>query len=129
MLTTTVSGLASGGYDIYLVYRTWNYPGYYGWGEIQAAISGQPLVQYDETSGTDTGYSSWAGYEYIRQVKLGTLSGITSFSVDVDDTPAVNGDTVYSGVAYEQVIPEPSALLALGIGLAGLTGFAVRKRK
>jgi hypothetical protein len=127
LLTTTVTGLANGAYDAYLVYWA------KGDWTLQAAISGQSLATYDVSSGTEVG-DNGTGAIFKRQVLLGTVSVTNGeLKVDVDDyiaQPSV-GDfrAWYDGVAYmAQPVPEPGTIALLASGLIGLLAYAWRKR-
>lgn len=126
MLTTTVSGVANGTYNVYLTYWT-NGPG--DW-QTQAAIAGNPLVAYGMTNGTPTGKTGDPGDTQVeRQALLGQVIVTTgSFSVNIDDVTGVTGDvrTWYDGVSYQSV-PEPSAIALLTGGILGLLAYAWRR--
>jgi hypothetical protein len=134
MVTTTVSGLANGAYNVYVNYwvntnsdAQWN---------VQSAISGNTLVTYDKTNGTATGVT-FNSIIHERQALLGQVTVTNgSFAVDVDDwsgtRPCLDYDvrTWYDGVAYEAVAtPEPGTLALMAIGMVGLLAYAWRKRK
>jgi hypothetical protein len=127
-LTTTVSGLANGVYDVYAVY--WANPGG-DWG-VQAAISGSSLVTYDGSNGTPTGNMRDNLQE--RQASLGQVNVIAgSFSVNIDDRAGLSGSDYrswYDGVSYQAVAsPEPSTMALIVTGLVSLLAYAWRKRK
>jgi hypothetical protein len=125
-LATTVSGLAMNTYDVYLYF--WSDQSSSPW-RIRGGLadSVDPLPLFVGGAGptgspvpvniaTDTsGRILWQAY-------LGsTMSPVTSFTVYVEDAPALNGNerTWYDGVGYA-VIPEPATGALLGLGLLGL---------
>lgn len=117
-LQTTVSGLAPGLYDVYVLYSTASGAAP-GW-EITAGLNGGAQVEYDDTVGTVL--STIAPFE-LRGVLLGQVSG-TSFTVEAnDDDQADANRTRYVGVAYE-LVPEPSSLALLCLG-----GLIVARRR
>lgn len=128
MLTTTVTGLANGSYNVYVVYETKSDANWL----VQAAISGQSLVTYDKTNGTATGTTWESGSTIEMQALLGTVAVTDgSFAVNIDDWaggPQSPDRTWYDGVSYE-VVPEPSTIALLITGLFGLLAYAWRKRK
>jgi hypothetical protein len=135
LLTTTVSGLENGTYNVYAIYEAKPTDGA-DW-QIQAAISGQPLVTYNGTSGTATGTTWQDGALVERQVLLGNVAvSDGTFAVDIDDwagTRPGNEDfrTWYDGVSYVAAAPspEPSSIALLITGLLGLLAYAWRKRR
>ena len=94
-LTTTVSGLAVGTYDVYLVYVTRN-DGLETSGMV-AGLTGEPLVAYDETNfdGTIVGSSVFN----LSTVKIGkTAPGVSSFSVEAGTANLTRN--LYVGIGY-----------------------------
>lgn len=125
MITITETGLTEGPYDVYLVY--YDSAGYSGWepgSTIQAALSGQTLMTFDETTGTDTGYTNpaWTA-SHLREVFLGQTGVTTSIAVDVDDVSGLGADSMWEGISYV-LVPEPVTLGFLAIG-----GLAVLSRR
>ncbi|MFC4991870.1 PEP-CTERM sorting domain-containing protein [Rubritalea tangerina] len=134
-LTTTVSGLANGTYDVYVVYVGRNDSN--DDGGIAAALSGNTLVDYPDASGASGGLNSidlgvgadvWSTFA----VKIGTVSG-TGFAVDAGllsttDTGSGIERNTYVGVAYQAVqsVPEPTATSLIGLGGLALM---LRRRK
>ncbi len=124
MLTTTVSGLANGKYDVYAVY--WRHTSDF-WC-IDAGLEGGSMIACDST-GTPTGNPGDADkVQYSILLGQANVTG-GSFAVNVTDhANAVRG--WYDGVSYqESVVPEPSAVVMIFIGLLGLLAYAWRKRK
>jgi hypothetical protein len=125
VLTTTVTGLSQGTYDVYLLYSAKEDLGA-SW-SVSAALSGGTLVNYDVDDGTASGYDFDNAYGTVfgRQVLLGRVTG-TSFAVDVDDVSLRR--SWHDGVAYNAV-PEPGTIVLLATGLLGLLAYAWRKRR
>ncbi len=128
-LTTTVSGLANGSYQVYAVY----------WGNtdpnadwpIQAAISGNSLVTYSQATGPGiaTGTVSGTLAEYEAPLGIVDVSN-GSFSVTVDDGGSGSQRTRYDGVSYHEVAtPEPGTCVILITAAFSLLAYAWRKRK
>jgi hypothetical protein len=140
-LVTTISGLASGTYAVYAYFwsdsSSWRMqaaltdnPG----GDLPlyispGAVSGTPpltralAAEITGTSGLVTdalGQLTDSSNRRFWQISLGEVTG-TGFSVYIDDGPAANSNsrTWYDGVGYA-VVPEPSALALLGLGLGAL---------
>lgn len=148
MLKTTVSGLSSDTYDVYVYY--WSDTS--DW-RIQAGLASDSLTEFGfqtQTAGTTvyraqdntTAYSDSLGVNpfttavmltegnrTLVQAYLGQVTG-TEISVFLDDSPdaATTGSdarTWYDGVGYE-VIPEPATIGLLGVFGGGL--FLFRRR-
>ena len=131
MLTTTVTGLAAGTYNVYVLYETftgrpWN---------VRAAISGNSLVTYDEFNGVDTGISFQSGAIILRQALLGSVVSAGTIAVDIDDAGLMgsfdpenlqDARSWYDGISY-QLVPEPSSLTLALYGL-GVCALARRRR-
>ncbi|MBX2850117.1 MAG: PEP-CTERM sorting domain-containing protein [Phycisphaeraceae bacterium] len=111
-VTTTVSGLATGQYDVYVVYGATTGG---ATAEIQAALSGETLAAYDDENRDD--FTPGTGDFDLSIAKIGTTaSGVTGFSVDVEGAITNSGDReIYIGVGYV-LVPEPSSLALLGLG-------------
>jgi len=120
VITTTVTGLTSGEYAVYVLY--WTFLGSADKDQgIAAALGADPLVEYWRTDGV----SFSTGIKHpdtttteLYQVKIGTFTG-TSFAVNVDHAgSSLSGvsdeRTWYDGVAYVE-IPEPAMIGALAI--------------
>jgi hypothetical protein len=130
-LTTTVTGLSSGTYDVYVLY--WTFLGSPATDQgIAAALGADPLVEYWRADGS----SFSTGIKHpddttteLYEVKLGTFTG-NSFTVRVDhagSSPSGVSDerTWYDGVAYV-LVPEPTSTLLFGVG--GLILWLRRRR-
>ena len=74
----------------------------------------------------DTGYGSFVVTDKDAFANLNTL-GIHNLSMNTHIPEADTGEMYWDDLAY--TIPEPSALVLLGIGLIGLLAYAWRKRK
>ncbi len=128
-LTTTVSGVANGSYNVYAVYwvgtneeQDWN---------IQAGLAGGSLSVFGEDVGSATGFV--VDDKQQRQALIGQVSVTNgSFAVTIDDggrmTELVDYRSWYDGVSYEPV-PEPSLFVLTLTGMLGLLAYAWRKRK
>ncbi len=121
-LTTTVAADPSKSYDVYVVFHARNIGGTWF---IYAGLPGDDLVLYDETNAS---YILGEGTLISCQTKLGTVSGLSSISINVNGPASqTNGGqrAWYDGVALVEV-PEPATVLFLGVG-----GFfaMIRKRK
>ena len=130
MLTTTITGLDPT--HIYAV--TVDYLDYSKQGlacGIQAGLAGSPLTLC--TAATGTLESTYDGSVDLYYQVVGQISGVSSFALNVDDTPAQGLRTYYQGLEYKDLgeapVPEPSALLSLLGGVAGTFGYSLRRRK
>ena len=120
MLTTSVSGVANGTYNVYAIYWTIPYATTSAHWQIQAAIAGNSLATYTENNGTFTGLSVTSGADtwYERYALLGQTSVTSgSLAVNINDfagPPTSGGPDArswYDGVSYEAVAsPEPSSM-------------------
>lgn len=126
-ITTFVKGLdTSKTYDVYVQFLT--HPA--GNWAIYANLNWTPNTLLTKNNSTSTGII-W-GDGPISEYKLGTITGLDAFYVNVDDYH--NSPTFalsqYYGVSYVDVtpasVPEPSALLALATGLCGIFGASKR---
>ncbi|MCE5198888.1 MAG: hypothetical protein ABFD54_14600 [Armatimonadota bacterium] len=106
-LTTTVNGLdSSKTYDIYAQF----YSGYGGNWSLYANLAGKPSEYLYLGNSTDT-MLTFDGTNPICEYKLGTVSGVNSFAVNVDDfsNSSDYALSVYYGVSYNDVTPgEPT---------------------
>ncbi len=116
-LATTVTGLAAGNYEVFVVFVTRN-DGNASNGRILADLNGSATTLYDHSNDDfilAAGTSVWD----TSLASLGTTGdGATSFTVNVAGSPDVNGElfrTDYYGVAY-RLVPEPGSLALLGLG-------------
>ena len=125
-LTTTVTGLESGTYEVYVAYVT-RVPAVDNAG-IAAALSGQPLKNYQLEFETDGSNTIWGADAFIENsdvwvfaaAKIGQVSG-TSFSVDVaqqndEINPFRNGAfgrNLYVGVGYKMLPPTGIGSIAI----------------
>lgn len=116
-LKTTISGLDAGQeYAIYVYF--WN--DQYGspW-SIRAALSQAGLASavFSPYSGSPTQVALDSASRKLWQANLGTVTGVTSVDVWIDDLPTddSNQRTWYDGVGYE-LVPEPATLAILGLG-------------
>jgi hypothetical protein len=133
-LTTTVSGLAEGVYDVYVLF--WDKTGSSDvqnnrWA-VEAGIGNGALSIYSEYNSTLTGITAdadkqqYQGYLGQATITNGTLA------VTIDDGVGANFNRAwYDGVSYDFVraVPEPSAFVVMFTGLLGLLAYAWRKRK
>lgn len=100
LLTTRVSGLVEGTYDVYVRYA--GFSGDANWGAIEAALHGQPLRRFTQADGENLGTWGPIG-DQVLQAKLGTVTG-TSIALDVQRaTDGVSWGTGYWGIAYRKV--------------------------
>ena len=101
-LTTTITGLDdTKTYDVYVVFHARNVGG--DW-YIYAGMGGEDLALYDETNAD---YILGTGTLISCQTKLGTISGVDTFSIDVKGATTSVADgyerTWYDGVAVIEV--------------------------
>lgn len=126
LLTTTVTGVTPGVYDVYVIYHR-NGPG--DWG-VQAGFPGGPLTEY-RSNGTLTGNTSAGGAISEYQAMIGQVTSTGSISVNVDELATNVGGADqrawYDGISYAPV-PEPSAA-ALGLIALGAGGLPRRRRR
>lgn len=106
VLTTTVSGLdPAKTYEIY-VQALIHLDGFWG---IYAGLPGQSKMLLTKSNTTPTGLT-WDGTNPISEYRLGVVSGVSTFSVEVDDYNSSPNYTLseYYGVSYKEVTnPKP----------------------
>ncbi|MCG8584710.1 MAG: PEP-CTERM sorting domain-containing protein [Pirellulales bacterium] len=155
-LTTQITGLADGTYDIWVFY--WdstddNDVGHQTW-TIDAGLTSGSLTRYDTgeivgTGGIDGVLASSLTFTntsptvvtsenngglllWAANIGQATVSGGSTVNVFVDNTI---GDSIgiadftrtwYDGVGFEVVVPEPSTAL---LAVLGLIGFVMRRRR
>ncbi|MDX1679158.1 MAG: PEP-CTERM sorting domain-containing protein [Akkermansiaceae bacterium] len=135
-LTTQISGLSDGTYDVWVFF--WDAADSNQW-EITAGLSGNPLVTYSfdgdgnttapvatSTLSFTTSVLTTESARVMYGVNLGqaTVSGGSTIDVLIEQQGAGNLQrTWYDGVGYE-AIPEPSVALLVGLG-----GLALLRRR
>lgn len=136
-LTTQVSGLADGTYDIWVYYTEAG--GSNNW-FIDAGFTSGSLTTYEDIGSTnvvDAGSQTFTNQGHGADFSGGaaayigqqTVSGGSAINVFINH-PGGNGGgnrTVYNGVGYSLVaVPEPGSVAMLGLGAFGLL---VRRRR
>ena len=113
-LTTPVTGLAAGQYDVYVVYASGTLAT-----ALQASLSGGTLATYDESNRDD--FTASAGISQLSIAKLGTTAaGVTSFAVDIASDNTGTRE-LYIGVGYSPVaVPEPGSFCLAALSLLGI---------
>jgi hypothetical protein len=126
LITTSVTGLTSGNYDVFVLFGAAINPAIPGveW-SVRAALHNGTLVEYDKnTPGIiDVGLFPGSSAIELYEAKVGTVSSATSFSVDLRNSTRTSVATFYDGVAYAPV-PEPSSIALLSTAAL----FLVRRR-
>ncbi len=142
-LTTQITGLADGTYEVYAFFwdqvmasaQLWNLSAGLAPGTPQ-----NPLTTYKNPADTlsyatsvgvvDAGSLQFANSvatttdpltQRMFAISLGqvVVSGGSPINVHIDHFPTINGGlrrSIYDGVGYERVVPEPSSLAILGLG-------------
>jgi hypothetical protein len=125
-LTTTVSSLANGAYNVYAVYWTNSNLGN-DWA-IDASVGGGEAVACNQYWGTLTGKT--ASEKEERYMLLGQVNVTDgSFAVNVAQREGYQR-AWYDGVSYQAVpTPEPSAMAIIVVGALSLMAYAWRKRR
>lgn len=121
-ITTTVTGLANGTYDVYAVFWTHTSQPW----AIDASLAGGPVVACSEYNGTPTGVATSdkiERYNFLGQISV--TDG--TFAVTVVERDGYSRGW-YDGVSY-QAVPEPTMLSLLAVGMLGMLAYAWRKRK
>jgi hypothetical protein len=122
-LTTTVTGLANGNYNVYAVY--WRHSTDF-WC-IDAGLVGGATIVCD-SDGTPTGNNTIDKMEYFKLLGQAQVTD-GSFVVNVAEHAGGANRAWYDGVSYQRVVPEPSAVALVVMGALSLTAYAWRKRK
>jgi hypothetical protein len=122
MLTTTVSGVANGTYNVYAVY--WRHTVDQFWA-IDAGLQGGSMLVCDST-GIPTGNSTPDKQQCSMLLGQAIVTS-GSFAVNIAERPDASRGW-YDGISY-QAVPEPSAIAFMVTGLLGLLAYAWRKRK
>lgn len=88
-------------------------------------------VWYDPTDPNFTGCGPyWRYYEgYVMATSANTDLIFSHYAVWNTPTDPTNWDPIFLDDVSVWAVPEPGSLLALGTGLVGLAGFAVRRKK
>lgn len=131
-ITTRITGLPDGIYDVYVFF--WDAPNSNTWG-IDAGLTSGSLTRYsfdgagitDQTVAASTldfvaNPMFTEGDRVLYGVNLGqaTVTGGSAIDVFVDGTvPGADNRVWYDGVGYE-LVPEPSIAFLGGLGLLGL---------
>jgi hypothetical protein len=124
ILTTTVTELANGSYDVYAVFWTHTSA---GWAIDAKLANAETFEACNQWNGTATGTET---SDKIERYQLLGQAVVTDGSFAVNVAPRLGYDRGwYDGVSYQRVVPEPSAVALVVMGALSLTAYAWRKRK
>ena len=136
LMTTTIGGLnPADSYDVYVQY--WGYAETSITFGVQAALSGGTLVDYSNYNAYNTNDYTISQYitdggHALLEAYVGTVTGVTSVAVDIDDglaavpSPPTPDNRVRSSYYGLSIIPEPATMLVLAIG--GMLSLIRRKK-
>jgi len=110
---------------------------FYTMASTYEVVTGSPYPKYRltlvDTKGVGGGPAWWAD-GHVWDLTIPTTASTAFLTLtDVPNRVVAKSHAGLIGDGYEfkfeQIIPEPSSMLAFGTGLVGLAGFAVRKRR
>lgn len=102
---------------------------------VDAAAAGYSVITFDDITGlnvlgqdTDDYTDAYDGNRAMFGALLPTqVSGVSSFAVDIQAGTNSGERSWYDGIGVREVVPEPSAFVLFGVGMAGLA--MMRRRK